>query len=43
MIIVMSPMIEARKIGDSRKEDREAADSQKRGPRSKKFGNLCSR
>ena len=49
MTILMSHMIE----GDSRKGDQEAADLQKRGPRSnrfakkgqgnKKFGNLCCR
>ena len=40
MTIVMSHMIGARKIGDSRKGDLEVADSQKRGPWSKKFGSL---
>ena len=39
--IAMSHMIGARRIGDSRKGDREATDSQRRGPRRKNFGNLC--
>ena len=39
--IVMLHISGARKIGDFRKGVREAASSQKRGPPSKKFGNLC--
>ena len=35
--IVMSHMIEARKIGNSRKRYQEAVDSQRRGPQSSKF------
>ena len=37
MPIVMSHMIGARKIRDLQKGDREAADSQRRGPRSTRF------
>ena len=40
---VMSHIIEVRKKGDSQKGVREAADLQKRDPRSKKFGNLWVR
>ena len=41
MTKVMSHIIGVRKNVDSQKGVRKAADSQKKGPQRKKFGNLC--